>query len=91
MRLLVDRQAAAAGKRRKQLPSLRLIICLVLITINRVRSTCCCSDHRGTLHTMQDHRDQEEPGGTANDQKTHMYTKKNIHKQTHQESNHIHL
>ena len=47
MRLLVDRQAAAAaGRRRKQLPSLRLIICLVLITINRVRSTCCCSDHR---------------------------------------------
>lgn len=62
MRLLVDRQAAAAGRRRKQLPSLRPIICLVLITINGVRSTCCChSDHRDTHCNMQDH---EEPGHT---------------------------
>ena len=58
----ISGQAAAAGRRRKQLQSLRPIICLVLITITRVRSTCCCRcGHRDV--DWETTRDHEEPGG----------------------------
>lgn len=63
MRLLVDRQAAAAGRRRKQLPSLRLIICLVLITIKS--GAPAAAQTTGTHCSMWDHRDRKEPGDTA--------------------------
>lgn len=59
----ISGQAAAAGRTRKQLQSLRPIICLVLITITRVRSTCCCRcGHRDACCPRRDHR---EPGNMS--------------------------
>lgn len=57
---VINGQAGSSSSRqeKKAAAELKPIICLVLITINRVRGTCCCrSNHMDTYWTTWDHNE----------------------------------